>query len=157
MKRIAMFGMAAVAVAVIGCSALGRAAFQNPVVNLRDVRVLGLGTQGGQLEVQLGVYNPNNFRLDATRMTYRVFVGDSVGLASGAVDTRQTVQATDSTIVKIPVSFTYSGLGAAATQLLRTGAVNYRVLGDVTVGSAVGNFTVPYSASGTFNSMAAAR
>jgi LEA14-like dessication related protein len=136
------------------CSTLGRQAFQNPVVNLRDVRVLGLGTSGGQLEVQLSVYNPNNYRLDATRLTYRVFVGDSVGLASGALDTRATVQATDSTIVKVPVSFTYSGLGAAATQLLRTGAVNYRVAGDVTVGSVVGNFTVPYSASGNFNTMA---
>jgi|SRR5437867_3369406 len=154
MKRIAILTLA---LAGVACSALGRAAFQNPVVNLRDVKVLGLGTQGGQLEVDLSVYNPNNYRLDATRLTYRVFVGDSVGLATGALDTRQTVQATDSTIVKVPVSFTYSGLGAAATQLLRTGAVNYRVTGDVTVGSAVGNFTVPYSTSGTFNSMAAAR
>ena len=146
--------IAALTVSVAACSALGRQAFQNPVVNLRDVRVLGLGTSGGQLEVALGVYNPNNYRLDATRLTYRVFVGDSVGLANGAMDTRTTVQAGDSTIVKIPVSFTYSGLGAAATQLLRTGAVNYKVAGDVTVGSVVGNFTVPYSATGTFNTMA---
>jgi len=146
--------VAALTVSVAACSALGRQAFQNPVVNLRDVRVLGLGTSGGQLEVALGVYNPNNYRLDATRLTYRVFVGDSVGLANGAVDTRTTVQAGDSTLVKIPVSFTYSGLGTAASQLLRTGSVNYRVAGDVTVGSVVGNFTVPYSATGTFNTMA---
>jgi LEA14-like dessication related protein len=147
-------GVLAVTLVVAACSSLGRQAFQNPVVNLRDVRVLGLGTSGGQLEVQLGVYNPNNYRLDATRLTYRVFVGDSVGLASGAMDTRTTVQAGDSTIVKVPVSFTYSGLSAAGMQLLRTGAVNYRVAGDVTVGSVVGNFTVPYSASGNFNTMA---
>jgi len=151
MRRL---GVLAVTFVVAACSALGRQAFQNPVVNLRDVRVLGLGTSGGQLEVQLGVYNPNNYRLDATRLTYRVFIGDSVGLASGAMDTRTTVQAGDSTIVKVPVSFTYSGLGSAATQLLRTGAVNYRVAGDVTVGSVVGNFTVPYSASGNFTTMA---
>lgn len=143
----------AITLAVAACSTLGRQAFQNPVVNLRDVRVLGLGTTGGQLEVQLGVFNPNNYRLDATRLTYRVFVGDTVGMASGAMDTRTTVQAGDSTIVKIPVSFTYAGLGAAATQLIRTGAVTYRVAGDVTVGSVVGNFTVPYSASGQFNTM----
>ncbi len=148
------FAVVALALTAAACSTLGRAAFQNPVVNLRDVRVLGLGTTGGQLEVQLGVYNPNNYRLDATRLSYRVFVGDSVGVANGQVETRQTVQAGDSTIVKIPVSFTYAGLGAAATQLLRTGAVTYRVLGDVTVGSAVGNFTVPYSTSGQFNTMA---
>ncbi|HEY8174456.1 MAG TPA: LEA type 2 family protein [Gemmatimonadaceae bacterium] len=151
MRKLAVLVLA---LSVAACSTLGRQAFENPVVNLRDVRVLGLGTTGGQLEVQLGVYNPNNYRLDATRLTYRVFVGDSVGLASGAVDTRSTVQAKDSTILKIPVSFTYSGLSAAGMQLLRTGAVNYRVTGDVTVGSVVGNFTVPYSASGNFNTMA---
>lgn len=151
MRKLVVLALTLTAVA---CSTLGRAAFQNPVVNLRDVRVLGLGTSGGQLEVQLGVYNPNSYRLDATRFTYRVFVGDSVGLANGILDTRQTVQASDSTIIKIPVSFTYAGLGAAASQLLRTGAVNYKVAGDVTVGSAVGNFTVPYTASGTFNTMA---
>ena len=139
--------------AVAACSTLGRAAFQNPVVNLRDVRVLGLGTTGGNLEVHLGVYNPNNYRLDASRLTYRVSVGDSIGLANGALDTHTAVQAGDSTIVKIPVSFTYAGLGAAATQLLRTGAVTYRVMGDVTVGSVVGNFTVPYSTTGQFNTM----
>jgi LEA14-like dessication related protein len=146
-------GVLAAVFTVAACSTLGRAAFENPVVNLRDVRVLGLGTTGGQLEVHLGVHNPNNYRLDATRLTYRVFVGDSIGVANGALDTRTSVQAGDSTIVKIPVAFTYSGLGAAATQLLRTGAVMYKVTGDVTVGSVVGNFTVPYSTTGQFNTM----
>ena len=151
MRKVAVV---ALALAVAACSSLGRQAFQNPVVNLRDVRVLGLGASGGQLEVQLGVYNPNNYRLDATRLTYRVFVGDSIGVASGAIDTRTTVQAGDSTLVKIPVSFTYAGLGAAANQLLQTGAVTYKVIGDVTVGSVVGNFTVPYSTTGQYNTMA---
>ena len=150
MKRLAVVALALV---VGACSALGRAAFQNPVVNLRDVRVLGLGTQGGQLEVQLGVYNTNNFRLDATRLTYRVFVGDSVGVASGALDTQTTVQAGDSTIIRLPISFTYAGVGAAAMQLMRTGSVTYRVGGDVTVGTPVGNFTVPYNTTGNFNTM----
>ena len=146
--------LAALAIALTAaCSGLGRQAFQDPVVDLRDVRVLGLGTSGGQLEVALGVYNPNGYRLDATRLTYRVFVGDEVSMANGTLDTRTTVQANDTTVVKIPVSFTYSGLGKAASQLLQTGAVDYRVAGDVTVGTVVGNFTVPYSAKGRFNTM----
>lgn len=151
MKKLAVV---AIALTVAACSALGRAAFQNPVVNLRDVRLLGLGTQGGNLEVQLGVYNPNQFRLDATRLTYRVFVGDSVSVGSGAIDTQTTVQAGDSTIVRVPIAFTYAGIGAAAMQLMRTGSVTYRVGGDVTVGSPVGNFTVPYNATGQFNALA---
>lgn len=150
MKKLAVV---AVALTVAACSALGRAAFQNPVVNLRDVRLLGLGTQGGNLEVQLGVYNPNQYRLDATRLTYRVFVGDSVSVGSGAIDTQTTVQAGDSTIVRVPIAFTYAGIGAAAMQLMRTGSVNYRVGGDVTVASPVGNFTVPYNATGQFNAL----
>ena len=153
MKKTAVLALMVGVAGAAGCATLARQAFQNPVVNLRDVRVQGLGTTGGNLEVTLGVYNPNNYRLDATRLTYRVFVGDSVGLANGAMDTRATVQAGDSTIVKLPVSFTYSGLGAAASQLLRTGSVNYRVAGDLTVGSPVGNFTVPYSTTGQFNTM----
>ena len=155
MRKMAVAAVAvAVTLGAAACSTLGRAAFQNPVVNLRDVKVLGLGTQGGNLEVQLGVYNPNQYRLDATRLTYRVFVGDSVSVAGGALDTQTSVQAGDSTIVRVPVSFTYSGVGAAAMQLMRTGSVAYRVAGDVTVGSVVGNFTVPYSATGQFNALA---
>jgi LEA14-like dessication related protein len=152
MRRIAV--LAFIVSGIAACSGLGRQAFQNPVVDLRDVRVLGIGTTGGQLEVALGVYNPNSYRLDATRLTYRVFVADSMGLASGALDTRTTVQSNDTTIVRIPVSFTYAGLGRAASQLLQTGAVDYRVAGDVTVGTVVGNFTVPYSATGRFTTMA---
>jgi len=150
MRKLAVLTLT---LAVGACATLAKQAFQNPVVNLRDVRVMSLGTTGGNLEVKLGVYNPNNYRLDATRLTYHVSVGDDVGLANGAMDTRATVQAGDSTIVTLPVSFTYSGLGAAASQLLRTGAVNYKVAGDLTVGSPVGNFTVPYSTTGQYNTM----
>jgi LEA14-like dessication related protein len=134
-----------------GCSALGRAAFENPVVHLRDVRVRGVGLTGGSLDVLLSVYNPNHYRLDATRLTYKVnLAGDSITLASGALDDKFTVNDNDSTIVTVPVSFTYVGIGAAGRSLLNTGAVDYHVLGDVTVGSPVGSFTVPYTATGRF-------
>ena len=141
------------AVALTGCASLARQAFQNPVVNLRDVNVRGIGLTGGSLDVVLSVYNPNAYRLDATRLTYRLFVGDSVSLANGDIQTQTTVQAGDSTLVTVPVAFTYSGLGAAARQIFNTGSVNYRVVGDVTVGSAVGNFTVPYSTTGRFDTL----
>jgi LEA14-like dessication related protein len=146
-----MFGAATAAIAIVAaCSALGRQAFQQPVVQLKDVAVQGVGLTGGNLAVKLNVFNPNKYRLDATRMTYNVLVGDQVNLATGVVDSRFTVQSGDSTTVTIPVSFTYTGIGAAGRQLLNTGGVNYRVNGDVTVGTVVGNFTVPYSSTGKF-------
>jgi len=149
-----MLGATAAAIAVVaGCSTLGKAAFQQPIVNLKDVAVQGVGLTGGQLAVKLNVYNPNGYRLDATRLSYNVQVGDTgtgVNLATGTLDSQFTVQSGDSTTVTIPVAFTYAGIGAAGRQLLNSGAVPYRVNGDVTVGTVVGNFTVPYSSTGRF-------
>ena len=156
MRRL-MVGAATAAMAITaGCSMLGKAAFQQPVVNLKDVAVQGVGLTGGQLAVKLNVYNPNGYRLDATRLSYSVAVGDNVNLATGILDSQFTVQSGDSTTVTIPVSFTYAGIGAAGRQLLNSGAVPYRVNGDVTVGTVVGNFTVPYSSSGRFTALGGA-
>jgi hypothetical protein len=38
-------------------------------------------------------------------------------------------------------------------QLLTRGVVNYRVLGDITVGTPVGNFTRPFDRTAQFNSL----
>jgi LEA14-like dessication related protein len=159
MRRL-MLGAATAAIAITaGCSTLGKAAFQQPVVNLKDVAIQGVGLSGGQLAVKLNVYNPNGYRLDATRLSYNVQVGDSgngVNLAAGTLDNQFTVQSGDSTIVTVPVSFTYAGIGAAGRQLLNSGAVPYRVNGEVTVGTVVGNFNVPYSATGRFTAFGGA-
>lgn len=150
MRRFALGAATAAIVITAGCSVLGKQAFQEPVVQLKDVAIQSVGLTGGNLAVKLNVFNPNGYRLDATRMSYNVTVGESVALATGVVDNRFTVQSGDSTTVTIPVSFTYSGIGAAGRQLLNTGGVNYHVNGDVTVGTVVGNFTVPYSSTGKF-------
>ena len=70
-------------------------------MHLQDVQVTASGSTGGNARrAASSVYNPNNFRLDATRLTYNVLVGDSVPLANGTCDSRFTVQANDSTIVR---------------------------------------------------------
>ena len=150
MRRI---GVVTTLLALAACSTLGKAAFREPSVSLRDVRVMGLGITGGELEVWLNVYNPNEYRLDANKLTYRVFVSDSVPVANGMLDNRSTVQGGDSTIVKIPVSFTYAGLGSAGRQLMQTGVVTYKVTGEVTVGAVTGNFTVPFSTTGRYSTV----
>jgi LEA14-like dessication related protein len=158
MRKLVLALVAAAAVVVAGCSTLGRAAFQNPIVHLRNVGIGNIGLTGGTLNVQLSVYNPNHFRLDATRLTYNLnLAGDSIKVASGTYDSQFTVNDGDSTMVTIPVDFTYAGLGAAGRSLLNTGAVNYHVLGDVTVGTPVGNFTVPYQSTGRFTTSGLAR
>jgi LEA14-like dessication related protein len=146
--------MAAVVLAVTsGCAALGRATFAEPMVELREVQVVGLGLDGGNLDVILSVYNPNRYSLDATRLTYRVDI-DSTQLGNGALDSRFVVPGGDTSLVRIPVRFTYRGLGEAGRQFITTGSVNYRVRGDFSVGTPLGSFTRPYDRSGRFNTVA---
>jgi LEA14-like dessication related protein len=152
MRRFLIFSAVTLAATAVGCATLARQAFQEPVVSVRDVRVNGLGLTGGSVDLALNVYNPNNYRLDATRVTYRLLF-DTVTFATGELTERQTVQARDTLNLIIPVNFSYRGVGEAGRQILNTGSVNYRLAGDVTVGSPVGSFTVPYSTTGRFSTL----
>ena len=143
--------LAATLVAVAGCSVLGSQAFKEPVVDVRTVQLRGLGLTGGSVDVQLAVYNPNGYRLDATRLTYNLQF-DTVTFATGALTDRLTAQANDTMVVTIPVNFTYRGVGEAGRQIINTGTINYNVRGDLTVGTPVGNFTVPYNRQGRVSS-----
>ena len=140
------------ALAVSACASLGRATFQEPVVRLREVNVTGLGLAGGSLDVVLSVYNPNGYTLDALNMTYQVDI-DTIRLGSGALPEHFAVTQKDSSIVRLPIRFTYAGLGAAGRSLLMAGSVNYRVRGDVTVATPLGKFTRPYDRTGRYSSV----
>lgn len=136
-------------VALGACASLGRSAFREPIVNFRDLQVEGVGTKGSTVDVILSVYNPNGYKLDATQVTYNLLV-DTTSVGNGVYDHHFAVQSGDSTLVRLPVTLSYSGLAAAARQLKERGAVNYRVLGNVTVATPVGNFTKPYDQTGRF-------
>ena len=153
MRKLALTAAAVASIATAtGCASIGRKVFREPVVTFREMRVTGLGLTGGSLDVVLSVYNPNNYRLDATRLTYNLIV-DSIPFGNGAIDQQFAVQSGDSTLVRLPVSFTYAGIGSAGRQLLNTGSVNYRVTGDVTVGTPLGNFTRPFDRTGRYTAL----
>ena len=157
MSRRTKLAAAALAVfAIAGCASLGMGGFKEPIVTFKDLRVRGLGITGGSIDAYLNVYNPNGFKLDATRLTYKVLVGDNP-LGTGLLDSRFTVQDRDSTTVRIPIDFTYAGIGAAGRQMMQSGSVPYTVTGDVTVGTPLGNFTVPYTGSGRFSAFGGAQ
>lgn len=153
--RAAVFATSLV-VGASACAALGRGAFKEPVVELRQFNVTGLGLNGGSVDVVLSVYNPNGYRLDGLALTYNVDV-DSIKLGSGALDGSFVVNGNDSSLVRLPVQFTYAGLGAAGRSLLNSGTVNYRVRGDFTVATPIGNFTRPYDRRGQYNSLGGRR
>ncbi len=153
-RKILVAAMAAVAGG--GCATLGTGGFKQPIVSFSDVKIRGLGLSGGSLDIVLSVYNPNGYNLNATRLTYKLAAEDK-DLASGVLDHAFRVRDKDSTFVTIPVDFTYAALGAAGRQLLEKGSVNYRVIGDITVDTQLGNFTVPYDRTGRFSSFGSTR
>jgi hypothetical protein len=46
------------------------------------------------------------------------------------------------------VEFTYTGLGGAATSLLRAGTFNYRATGTVDVRTPLGSYDIPFRRGG---------
>ncbi len=145
--------LASVALLTAACATFGRSTFTEPVVTLKEFTITGLGVSGGSVDVVLSVYNPNRYALDALKMTYRVDV-DSVALGIGELESRFTVARGDSSTVRLPVRFTYAGLGVAGRSLIAAGTINYRVRGDFTVGTPLGNFTRPYDRTGRYSSVA---
>ena len=138
------------------CASLGKAAFKEPVVSLKEFVVTGLGLTGGSVDVVLQIYNPNGYKLDGLALTYRVDV-DSVRLGEGALDSRFVVPSGDSSTVRLPVRFTYAGLGTAGRALLTSGTINYRVRGDFSIATPIGNLTRPYDRTGRYSSVSGGR
>ncbi len=149
MRKLSLI-VSLIAVTAAGCATLFRGAFEEPVVTFQDVAVRGLGVEGGALDIVLSVYNPNRYRLDATSMTYRLYV-DTIPVGSGRTESRFSVSQRDSLEVRLPLDFRWSGLGAAGRELMRTGMVNYRVAGDIQVNTGAGVVSVPYDRVGRFS------
>ncbi len=143
---------AAAGTLLAGCASLGREVFETPEVLFKDVRINGIGLRGGSVDVVLDVHNPNRFGLTAQRVAYRVLV-DSTEVGTGATVQPIEVGSRRTSEVRLPVTFEFSKLGAVGRQLLTRGVVNYRVLGDITVGTPVGNFTRPFDRTAQFNSL----
>jgi LEA14-like dessication related protein len=142
---------AAMGLILAGCASLGLGGFKEPLVHFNDAKIRGLGLSGGSVDIILSVYNPNGFDLNATRLTYKLFVENNQ-LGTGQLNNAFKVGNNDSTYVTIPVDFTYAGLGSAGRELLTKGTVNYRVTGDFTVATPIGSFTRPYDQTGRFSS-----
>jgi LEA14-like dessication related protein len=148
LKRISL----GLALTTVACASIGSTVFREPLVTYKDAVITGLGISGGSIEVVLSIYNPNTFRLDGTGLTYRLAV-DSVPFGNGILSDRFTVQEGDSTTVRLPLSFTYAGVGQAGRQLIQTGSVQYTVSGEITVGTPIGSFTRPYTGKGRLTTM----
>jgi LEA14-like dessication related protein len=155
----------AVAALLLLLGACGSGAFRQPVVELQNVQLAGLGLRGGTLIVNVEVTNPNRFTLTSNRLRYQLAIADTetprdtqwIDLASGVFEEPFSVRPGETGYVQVPVEFTYAGLGGAAASLMRAGTFNYRASGIVDVRTPVGVYEVPFQRGGMVTLMGATR
>lgn len=136
-----------------GC---GSRVFEQPQVTLESVQIAGLGLRGGTLLVNLEIVNPNRFSLNASELEYQIAIANTeiandttwLDLATGVYQEPFSVGARTTEHVEVPVEFTYSGLGGAASSVLRAGTFNYRATGQVRLRTPIGSREVPFRRSG---------
>lgn len=130
-------------------------------MSLAEVGLASVGITGATARVELEVFNPNRFSLNARSVEYtlhfhpgglpeggEVPAGEWRTLATGRSAEALALGGGETTPVTVLVPFEYAELGAAAASLLRDGTLRYRFSGAFTVGSPVGDLRVPFDRTG---------
>lgn len=123
--------------------------FDEPIVAMRDVRLAGAGLTGGSMDIVLSVYNPNDYAVQTPRLSYYLMV-DTARVASGDYDAIIEVPARDSAQLRVPATFSYASMRHAGKSAASVGAVNYRMVGRISVGTPYGRLSAPYDRMGRF-------
>jgi LEA14-like dessication related protein len=141
----AIVAMAALGLVLAGarCSAV----FQRPELQFRGIRINAIGFEGASLEILVDLYNPNSYRLGLERLSYDLAI-ENVHWGLRSLPTPIAVEGGNSVTVRLPLDVSWSRLGDAGRDALRTGSVNYGVSGEMTVTTSLGAVSVPYSKSG---------
>jgi LEA14-like dessication related protein len=129
-----------------GCAGLP-GYFKDPDVHVQRVVVRGMGLTGGTMDLMVGVYNPNAFALQGTKLQLGFDVENS---HVGDVEYNSGFQAQqgDTTVLTLPLSFTWNGLAGAARTALGYGELPYTMKGQLSVATPIGERTVAFTRQG---------
>jgi LEA14-like dessication related protein len=134
------------AAALAACAAVGNA-LQNPEVKLERVLVQDVGVRGGDLELQLGLENPNPFDLRGTEIALGFDVeGSHVGDVRYADDF--SLESGGRTALSLPLRFEWAGVGSALKAALSSGEIPYAMKGQLTIQTPWGAQSVPFTREG---------
>jgi len=122
-------------------------ALQEPRLSVKGVRVTGFSMESADLEVTLGVDNPNAFGFTLSHLNYELDL-EGQRLVAGSTDKTSSVPAAGQGEVVFPISMDYQDLTAAYDRVKGQDEVNYRIKGQVGIATPLGNLNLPYQASG---------
>ncbi len=150
-KLRVLFPALALAFALVACGP-GHTApvpFMPPSVRLHHLSLRNAGLTGGTLDVVLAFYNPNRVRISGTRLEAGLDI-DRNHFGDVVLDNAFQLAVRDTTFVTVPLNFQWLGAALAARSVLNSGAVNYRINGNVSVNTPVGQpLRVPFSGEGS--------
>jgi hypothetical protein len=149
-RRLVTLLLGAVTTGMPACRSAAKHLFTSPTVAFRGVALESISLTGGRVRVNLLVRNPNPYSLSTTAMTYRLLVRDSVEVARGEDTSRRTVAGHDSTVVSLPLDVSFRGLSIAANAVAAYGLIPYRLVGDVTADTPIGQRRIPFDQKGDF-------
>ena len=137
----------ALACLLAGCATLGRLAFQEPDLSLKEIDVTGIGLTGGTFDLVFDVWNPNDYRLTSTRLEVGIDL-EGTHFGDALLDRPLDLSPTNHSRVVVPVRFEWAGLGAGAKALVTRRAVGYALTGRVFLDTPIGTKTVGVTGRG---------
>lgn len=146
MRLTVSFGLLGLAMVTGACSVIGEI-FKQPDVQLERVVVRGIGLTGGNLDLIVGVENPNNFELQGTRLEVGFDV-EGRHLGDIAYDNDFSVAENGRSTLTLPLTFGWAGVGSAVRAALASGDLPYTMKGQVELKTPWGRKEVPFTREG---------
>ncbi|OGU23802.1 MAG: hypothetical protein A3K13_04055 [Gemmatimonadetes bacterium RIFCSPLOWO2_12_FULL_68_9] len=131
----------------MSCSLTQRLRFEAPSAQLTGVAITGLGLSGGSLELKLDVLNPNSYTLRSTRLQVAIDL-EHTPFGTAAIHRALELPPASHSEVRVPLTFTWSGVGAGARAMLSKGSLNYGLTGRILVDSPLGERSVELRTNG---------
>jgi LEA14-like dessication related protein len=128
------------------CSGIGDN-FRQPDIQLERAILRGVDVTGGNLDLVVKVENPNNFRLEGTRLEVGFDVEGS-HLGDITYDDDFTVSENGMTTITLPLRFGWSGVGSAVRAALSYGDLPYEMKGQAELETPWGRKEVPFTREG---------
>jgi LEA14-like dessication related protein len=144
-RGLALGGVLAAAL-LAGCAGL-QDLFKEPDVHLQRVVVQSVGLTGGTLNLIVGVYNPNPFDVQGTKLNLGLDVEQS-HVGDVAYDSDFQTQKGDTTVLTLPLTFAWSGVAGAVRTALNAGELPYTINGRLSVATPIGPRDVTFSHQG---------
>lgn len=133
--------------ATAGCALAQQVRFEPPSARLAGVTITGLGLSGGSLELKLDVLNPNSYTLRSTRLQVAIDL-ENTPFGTAALDRPLELPPTAHSDVRVPLTFTWSGVGAGARAVLGKGSLAYGLTGRILVDTPLGERSVELKTNG---------